>query len=173
MSLRTTLKNKQLSNPIQLSTTECQQWMSKLIRRSEKIGLLGEVPVSAVIIDKQGRCIGHGNNERERRKDPLGHAEIIALRQAALIKNDWRFNDCTLIVTLEPCPMCAGALLQARMGQVIFGTSDLKRGALGGTIDLSKHESAHHHMIVQGGVMADEAKKELVKWFRLRRKIYP
>ncbi len=147
--------------------------MCKLIKRAEKIGLSGEVPVSAVIIDNSGRCIGRGNNDREGKKDPLGHAELIALRQAALIKNDWRFNDCTLIVTLEPCPMCAGALIQARMGQVIFGTSDLKRGALGGTIDLSKHESAHHHMIVRGGIMATEAKTELVKWFKLRRKICP
>ena len=118
--------------------------MSRLIKRSRRIGLKGEVPVTAVVLDKTGHCIGHGSNGREKKKDPLAHAEIIALRQASLIKNDWRFNDCTLIVTLEPCPMCAGALIQARMGQVIFGASDLKRGAFGGTIDLSKHESAHH-----------------------------
>ena len=143
--------------------------MAKLIRRAEKIGLSGEVPVSAVILDKEGRCIGHGNNDREIKRNPLGHAEIIALRQAALIKNDWRFNDCTLIVTLEPCPMCAGALIQARMGQVIFGASDLKRGALGGTIDLSKHQSAHHTMIVEGGVMAEESRKIIVNWFKAKR----
>ncbi len=172
MSSRTTLEIKELSKPIQLSTEDCHQWMSRLIRRAKKIGLLGEVPVSAVIIDNKGRCIGYGNNHRERTQDPLGHAEIIALRQAALIKNDWRFNDCTLIVTLEPCQMCAGALIQARMGQVIFGTSDFKRGALGGSLDLSTHESAHHYMIVKGGVMAKEAKKELVEWFKLKRKMY-
>ncbi len=160
-----------MSRPIQLSTVQCQQWMSKLLHRAKKIGLSGEVPVSAVVIDKYGHCIGHGSNGRERNKDPLAHAEILALKQAALIKNDWRFNDCTLIVTLEPCPMCAGALVQARMGQVIFGTSDLKRGALGGALDLSKHQSAHHHMIVKGGVMAEEAKSELEEWFRLRRKV--
>ena len=146
--------------------------MSRLLSRAKTIGLLGEVPVSAVIIDNCGHCIGHGSNARESSKDPLAHAEIIALQQAALIRNNWRFNDCTLIVTLEPCPMCAGALIQARMGQVIFGTSDLKRGALGGTFDLSKHKSAHHHMLVKGGVMAKEAKNQLEEWFRLRRKIY-
>ena len=140
--------------------------------RAKKIGQFGEVPASAVVIDKSGHCIGHGTNRRESNKDPLAHAEIIALRQASLIRNDWRFNDCTLIVTLEPCPMCAGALIQARMGQVIFGTSDLKRGALGGTLDLSNHKSAHHQMIVKGGVMADEARYQLEEWFKLRRKAY-
>ena len=161
-----------LSQPIQLSTSQCQQWMAKLLKRAKESGQLGEVPVSAVVIDKSGHCIGHGSNQRERNKDPLAHAEIIALRQAALIQNDWRFNDCTLIVTLEPCPMCAGALVQARMGQVIFGTSDHKRGALGGSLNLSNHKSSHHHMIVKGGVMEEEAKDVIENWFKLRRKNY-
>ena len=161
-----------MSKPIELSTIQSQLWMSKLLRRAQKIGVLGEVPVSAVILDHKGRCIGHGSNDRERKKDPLGHAEIIALRQAALIRNDWRFNDCTLIVTLEPCPMCAGALIQARMGQVIFGASDLKRGGLGGAVNLSKDKSAHHKMIVKGGVMSDLAKNQLKEWFKLQRKVF-
>ena len=131
--------------------------MSRLLARAENLGELGEIPVAAAILDSFGRCIGHGSNRRERNCDPLGHAELIALRQAALIKNDWRFNDCTLIVTLEPCPMCAGALVQARMGQVIFGAYDSKRGGLGGTINLANHPSAHHHMVINGGVMEKEA----------------
>ena len=85
-----------------------------------------KVPVAAVVLDEKGRCIGRGVNQRERVRDPLGHAELLAIRQAALIKNDWRLNGCTLIVTLEPCTMCAGALIQARIGQVIFGVSDKK-----------------------------------------------
>ncbi len=145
--------------------------MSRLLLRANEIGLLGEVPVSAVVLDQKGRCIGYGSNERRRKNNPLGHAEIIALRQAALVKNDWRFNECTLIVTLEPCPMCAGALIQARMGQVIFGASDLKRGAFGGVLDLSKDKSAHHKMIVRGGVMNESAQKQLEEWFKLRRKM--
>ena len=148
---------------------QCQEWMSRLIRRSHNIGLLGEVPVSALILNKNGICIGHGSNVRETQKDPLGHAEIVALRQASLIRNDWRFNDCTLIVTLEPCAMCASALIQARMGQIIFGATDQKRGALGGTIDLSKHKSSHHHMIVKGGILEKEISKQLKDWFKLRR----
>ena len=160
-----------MSQPIDLSTIECQEWMSRLINRARKIGLKGEVPVTAVVLDRTGHCIGHGSNGREKRKDPLAHAEIIALRQASLIKNDWRFNDCTLIVTLEPCPMCAGALIQSRMGQVIFGAFDSKKGALGGALDLSKDKSAHHYMLVKGGVMAEESGKELKEWFKIQRKI--
>tara|TARA_Y100001968_G_scaffold41189_2_gene31287 strand:- start:117 stop:560 length:444 start_codon:yes stop_codon:yes gene_type:complete len=145
--------------------------MRKLLLRAEIIGALGEVPITAVILDKNGKCIGHGSNRRKTDNNPLGHAEIEALRQASLIKNDWRFNDCTLIVNLEPCPMCAGALIQARMGQVIYGASDPKRGALGSTIDLSKHESAHHHMIIRSGILKKEASKQIETWFQKRRKL--
>ena len=143
--------------------------MERLISRSQRVGTLGEVPVSAVVLDANGRCIGHGSNCRNRTSNPIGHAELIALRQAAWIRGDWRFNDCTLIVTLEPCPMCAGALTQARMGQVIYGARDPKRGGLGGTIDLSNHASAHHHMVVKGGIMEEVARKQLESWFKQRR----
>ena len=111
-----------------------QRWMTVLLQRAERVGEAGEVPVAAVVLDAEGRCIGHGRNRRETAQDPLGHAELIALRQAAWVQGDWRFNDCTLIVTLEPCPMCAGALVQARMGCVIYATPDPKRGGLGGSM---------------------------------------
>ena len=123
----------------------------------------------AVILDAQGKAIGHGRNRRERCQDPLGHAELVALSQAATIRGDWRFNPCTLLVTLEPCPMCAGALVQARMGTVVFGASDRKRGGLGGCINLADDASAHHHMRVVGGVMEPEARTRLEAWFRQRR----
>ncbi len=143
--------------------------MTRLLSKAKSVGEKGEVPIAAIVLNKNGNCIGYGRNNRETNKDPLGHAELIALRQAAWIRNDWRFNDCTLIVNLEPCPMCAGALIQARMGQIIFGADDLKRGALGGTIDLSKHKSAHHKMIVSGGVMKEQSKKLLIDWFKNKR----
>ncbi len=127
------------------------KWMKFILRRSEEVGKV-ELPITAVIIDEKGRCIGRGSNKRELNNDPLGHAELIALRQAAWIKNDWRFNECSIIVNLEPCTMCAAALVQARMGQVIYGADDDKRGGFGGTIDLSKHKSAHHKMNVVRGV---------------------
>ena len=144
--------------------------MKVLLARASTNGDSGEVPVAAVILDEHGRCIGHGRNRRERWQDPLGHAELVALSQAATIRNDWRFNPCTLLVTLEPCPMCAGALVQARMGTVVFGASDRKRGGLGGCLDLAKDASAHHHMRVVGPWMQDQAAEQLESWFRQRRR---
>lgn len=144
--------------------------MKRLLRRAALLGEEGEVPVSAVILDKAGRCIGHGRNTRERDHDPMGHAELVALRQASSLRGDWRFNDCTLIVTLEPCTMCAATLVQARMGRVVYGAHDPKRGGLGGTIDLANHPSAHHHMVVVAGVMEDKARVQLETWFRQRRR---
>jgi tRNA(adenine34) deaminase len=144
------------------------KWMKFILRRSEEVGKV-ELPITAVIIDENGRCIGRGSNKREINNDPLGHAELIALRQASWIKNDWRFNECSIIVNLEPCTMCAAALVQARMGQVIYGTEDDKRGGFGGTIDLSKHESAHHKMKVVGGILNQDCKNKIKLWFKKMR----
>ena len=160
---------KKLSNPIALSQEEKIKWMTRLLTKANLVGERGEVPIAAVILDKRGRCIGYGSNRREKMKDPLGHAELIALRQASWINSDWRFNDCTLIVNLEPCPMCAGALIQARMGKIIYGSEDPKRGALGGTINLAEHKSAHHKMIIERGLMEEESRKIIVDWFKEKR----
>ena len=141
------------------------KWMKVVLRRAQVVGER-ELPISALIIDQHGRCIGRGSNKREINKDPLGHAELIALRQAAWIKNDWRFNDCVMIVNLEPCQMCAGAIIQSRMGKVIFSASDFKRGGLGGTIDLSKHESAHHKMEIISGILEEESSLLIKNWFK-------
>ena len=141
------------------------KWMKSILRRSDEVGKI-ELPITAFIIDDKGRCIGRGTNKRESNNDPLGHAELIALRQAAWIKNDWRFNECSIIVNLEPCTMCAAALVQARMGQVIYGAEDDKRGGLGGTIDLSKHESAHHKMNVIRGILNKDCENKIKMWFK-------
>ena len=141
------------------------KWMKVVLRRAQVVGER-ELPISALIIDQNGRCIGRGSNKREINKDPLGHAELIALRQAAWIKNDWRLNDCVMIVNLEPCQMCAGAIIQSRMGKVIFSASDFKRGGLGGTIDLSKHESAHHKMEIISGILEKESSLLIKNWFK-------
>ena len=160
---------KNLSKPISLSQQVKINWMKRLLIKAKLIGERGEVPIAAFILDSKGRCIGYGGNKRETMKDPLGHAELVALRQASWINNDWRFNDCTLIVNLEPCPMCAGALIQARMGKVIYGTKDPKRGALGGTINLAEHKSSHHKMQIEGGVLAEESRKLILGWFKDKR----
>ena len=141
------------------------KWMKFILRRSDEVGKV-ELPITAVIIDENGRCIGRGSNKRETNNDPLGHAELIALRQAAWIKNDWRFNECSIIVNLEPCTMCAAALVQARMGKVIYGADDIKRGGFGGTIDLSKHESAHHKMKITKGILKQDCENKIKIWFK-------
>ena len=144
-------------------------WMERLLRQAERVGRQGEIPVAAVILDRNGHCLGWGSNRRHRQQDPLGHAELVALRQAAALRGDWRFNDCSLLVTLEPCPMCAGALIQARVGRVVFAASDAKRGALGGCLNLASDPSAHHHMAIVGGIQAQAAQQQLGDWFRRRR----
>ena len=161
--------SKKLSKPISLSQQEKINWMKRLICKAKLVGEKGEVPIAAVILDQRGRCIGYGENRRETMKDPLGHAELVALKQATWIKKDWRFNECTLIVNLEPCPMCAGALIQARMGKIIYGSHDPKRGALGGTINLADHKSAHHNLIIEKGLMEKESRKLIVDWFKDKR----
>ena len=145
-------------------------WIERLLRFASRVGRMGEIPVAAVVLDPAGRALGWGSNRRHRDQDPLGHAELVALRQAACLRRDWRFNDCTLLVTLEPCPMCAGALIQARVGRVVYAAVDPKRGALGGCLDLARDPSAHHHMAVQGGVAGPAAERLLSDWFRDRRR---
>ena len=159
------MDNYNLSKVKILTQLDYIKWMNFILRRSDEVGKV-ELPITAVIIDEKGRCIGRGSNKRETINDPLGHAELIALRQAAWVKNDWRFNECSIIVNLERCTMCAAALVQARMGNVIYGAIDNKRGGLGGTINLSKHESAHHKMNVIGGILESDCQNKIKIWFR-------
>jgi tRNA(adenine34) deaminase len=145
--------------------------MARMLRQAERVGRCGEVPVAAVLLDQSLRCIGWGSNGRHRRADPLGHAELQALQQGARLLGDWRFNHCTLVVTLEPCPMCAGALIQARVGRVVFAASDPKRGALGGCLNLAADPSAHHNLEVRAGILGQLASEQLEQWFRQRRRL--
>ncbi len=162
------MKQKTITQHKKIEHLDYFKWMKFILRRSEEVGMV-ELPITAVIIDEKGRCIGRGSNKREINNDPLGHAELIALRQASWIKNDWRFNECSIIVNLEPCTMCAAALVQARMGEVIYGAQDDKRGGFGGTIDLSKHESAHHKMKVVGGILNQDCENKIKLWFKKMR----
>ena len=144
-------------------------WMERLLRHAARVGEAGEIPVAAVMLDERGRGIAWGSNRRQRDRDPLGHAELVCLARAARLRGDWRMNGCVLLVTLEPCPMCAGALVQARVGTVVYAAADPKRGALGSCLDLSRDPSAHHHMRVIGGVAERQARNLLRSWFRRRR----
>ena len=116
----------------------------------------GDVPVGAIIINKNGEIIATGHNERELHKDPTAHAEIVALRRASQITGQWRLEDHTIIVTLEPCAMCAGAIAQSRISTVVFGAWDEKAGAVGSVWDLLRDPRSLFNVEVRSGVLADE-----------------
>jgi tRNA(adenine34) deaminase len=128
-----------------------------------------DVPVGAVVIDGDGKVIARGHNRREIDSDPLGHAELMAISAAASAREGWRLDDCTLVVTLEPCAMCAGALVGSRMGRVVFGAFDDKAGAVGSMWDLLRDRAALHHPEVTSGVRAEEAAALLRDFFAARR----
>ena len=128
-------------------------------------GASGDVPIGAVVLDADGAVIGTGVNVRERDADPTGHAEVVALRQAAAARGEWRLSGCTLVVTLEPCTMCAGALVLSRVDRLVFGAYDEKAGAVGSLWDVVRDRRLNHRPEVFGGVMADEAGARLRDFF--------
>jgi tRNA(adenine34) deaminase len=129
----------------------------------------GDVPVGAVAVDAWGSVIGRGYNRREADHDPTAHAEIIAMRQAGAALGKWRLDGVTLYCTLEPCPMCAGAMVLARLPRLVYGALDPKLGAAGSIMDTLRHSSAPHQVDVQAGVLADECAALLSAFFqRLR-----
>ena len=129
----------------------------------------GDVPVGAVVLNPQGQLIAMGNNQRELLKDPLGHAEMIAIRSAARALGSWRLDGCTLVVTLEPCAMCAGAILQSRIPRVVFGAWDEKAGAVGSTCDLLRDPRALHKVEVVSDLLKDECAAILKEFFSEQR----
>jgi len=128
----------------------------------------GDVPIGAVIVYKD-QIIGKAYNQREQLKDPTAHAEIIALTQAAAALQTWRLNGCTMYVTLEPCPMCAGALVLARMDRLVFGCDDPKTGACGSLYDIVRDERLNHRLKVTSGVLMDECSQLLQDFFQKKR----
>lgn len=143
--------------------------MVQALALAEAAGLAGEVPVGAVIVGPEGTLLAQGENRRERDHDPTAHAEIVALRQAGQRQQRWYLKDCRLYVTLEPCPMCAGAILQSRIAQVIYAADDPKAGALGGAINLPDSAAAHHRLHWVGGILEAPARQQLQDWFAARR----
>ena len=129
---------------------------------------LGEVPVGAVVV-KDGEIIGRGFNQPITSSDPTTHAEIVALRDAAAKLKNYRLADCELYVTLEPCMMCVGAMLHARLSRVVFGAADPKTGVCGSVMDLPAEEKLNHHATFEGGVLADECGEMLRTFFREKR----
>jgi tRNA(adenine34) deaminase len=127
-----------------------------------------EVPIGAVVV-LNGEVIGAAHNQVDSLRDPTAHAELLAVTQAAHALGDWRLNACTLYVTKEPCPMCSGAMLMARLGRVVFAVSDPKMGCLGGAADLNALPRANHRCEIVRGVMEPECRELLQAYFRLKR----
>ncbi len=111
-------------------------WMERALTLAEEAAAAGEIPVGCVIVDGAGQLLATGRNRREERGDATAHAEVEAIRSASARRGDWRLDDCTLFVTLEPCPMCAGAILNARIGAVVYGAREARSGSLGSVVDL-------------------------------------
>ena len=145
------------------------EWMRLALAESALAQASEDVPVGAVVIAPDGQVIGRGHNEREARGDPTGHAELVALRMAAGVLGEWRLEGCTLVVTLEPCTMCAGALVQARVARLVFAAVDDKAGAVGSLWDVVRDRRLNHRVEVVSGVLADEAGEQLRAFFRTHR----
>jgi tRNA(adenine34) deaminase len=124
-----------------------------------------DVPVGAVVLDPSGAVVGRGRNRREADADPTGHAEVVALREAAAARGEWRLDGCTLVVTLEPCTMCAGAIVLSRVDRLVFAAYDDKAGAVGSLWDVVRDRRLNHRPEVVSGVLADEASALLLEFF--------
>lgn len=144
--------------------------MRMAIELAGDAGRCGEVPVGALIVGPDGQVVGRGFNQPILRHDPTSHAEVMALRDAAARLGNYRLPGCTLYVTLEPCAMCAGAIMHARIGRVVFGARDPKTGVAGSVIDLFAEARLNHHAAIEGGVLADECGGLLSSFFAARRK---
>lgn len=131
----------------------------------------GDVPIGAVVLDPAGEVVARGRNVREAEGDPTGHAEVVALRAAARALGEWRLTGCTLVVTLEPCTMCAGAAVLARVGRIVFGAYDDKAGAVGSLWDVVRDRRLNHRPEVVGGVLAAESTALLDAFFLDQRSI--
>ena len=142
--------------------------MSTAIALANEASAAGEVPVGAVVV-KSGEVIGAGFNAPIGRHDPSAHAEIQAMRAAATALGNYRLAGCTLFVTLEPCAMCAGAIMHARIERLVFGAADSKTGACGSVVDLFAEARLNHHTVVQAGLMAQQCGELLTNFFRRRR----
>jgi tRNA(adenine34) deaminase len=143
-------------------------WMELALKQAEFAAAAGEVPVGALVI-KGGEIIGQGHNRNLLDNDPTAHAEIVALRQAAARLGNHRLLGCTMVATIEPCSMCAGALIHARISRLVYGAADPKAGAAGSTIQIINHPSLNHRMEVTAGVLAGKCSEVLQKFFRQKR----
>ena len=152
-----------------MPSQEFNEVMQLALDLAAKASQQGDVPVGAIVLNSNGDVVGQGFNTREVDNDPMNHAEIVALREAAIANNSWRLDDHTLIVTLEPCTMCAGAAVQARIGRIVFGAFDDKAGAVGSLWDVVRDRRLPHRPEVVSGVLAEECGAILSEFFKNHR----
>lgn len=145
--------------------TEEERYMKAAIRQAKKAKALNEVPIGCVIVC-EGQIIGRGYNRRITDKNVLAHAELIAIKKACKKMGDWRLEDCTMYVTLEPCPMCAGAIVQARIPRVVIGCMNPKAGCAGSVLDMLHQPGFNHQVEVENGILESECSRMLTDFFR-------
>lgn len=141
-------------------------WMDFVIALTKEASALGEIPVGAVIVDRHGIAIATGINRKEQEQDPTAHAEIVAIRAASKALKDWHLNGCTLYVTLEPCPMCAGAILHSRISTLVYGADDPKAGAIRTVTNLPDSPVSFHKLQVIAGIREQQCQEILQDWFK-------
>ena len=145
------------------------RFMKEAIKEAKKAELIDEVPIGCVIV-KDGKIISRGHNIRETKQNPIGHAEIVAITKASKKLKSWRLDGCDIYITLEPCIMCSGAIIQSRIKHIYFGAFDPKGGALGSSIDVLKADNINHHPDVTSGALKEECSSLLTNYFKNKRK---
>ncbi|MGF1459744.1 MAG: tRNA adenosine(34) deaminase TadA [Leptolyngbyaceae cyanobacterium] len=158
-----------MPTPVDTSYERHCQWMLRALELAAIAGGAGDVPVGAVVVDEHNGLIAEAGNCRERQHDPTGHAEAIALRRAGQVRQNWNLSGCTLYVTLEPCPMCAGAIILSRVSRLVYGTDDSKAGAIRTVLNLPDSAASNHRLTVLTGILAGPCQTQLQEWFAQRR----
>lgn len=144
-------------------------WMCQAIALAEVAGKAGDIPVGALVVAPDGTLLAQGENRKERDHDPTAHAEILALRAAGRSLNTWNLQGCTLYVTLEPCAMCAGAIIQSRIGLLVYGVDDPKTGTIRTVLNLPDSPASNHRLKVLGGILESTCRQQLQSWFAKKR----
>jgi len=158
-----------MTDPTNIASLDDLRFMDEALAEARLAGSEGEVPIGAVVV-VDGVIVGRGRNAREHLQDPTAHAEVLALQEAARALGRWRLSGATVYATLEPCPMCAGALVNARVDRLVFGIEDPKAGATGTLFDIARDARLNHRLDVRRGVRAEECAELLKRFFREKRK---
>lgn len=144
-------------------------YMRRALELAKEGEALGDIPIGALVVDAEGKIIAEAFNEREIKRDPTAHAEVIALQRASVARGEWRMMGCTLVVTLEPCVMCSGALSLSRVDRVVYGASDPKAGAMGSIYEIHEDRRLNHVIELKPGVCLEECRNTLLTFFRAKR----